>query len=392
MRRFTLLLAFSLVALLPTFGHASEFICQGHVSSLNMFIETPPTTTYDIKQGQTAQVELVARTVETHLEGCPQYGYETVEFRFVPGKSTGYWLNTRKISEEKEYLSCPTRKCLAKPIKVTRRFALEAALGEGTHVIEFFGTAKGDVRQSTGSQTITVTVPGLVDGSIDGITMKDGRPILRGWACEVKKEYSIDVSIYAEKANEPKVFMAQTNANQRSEDSLVRRCLTNFRYYRWELDLSSYQAKLGGSKIYVVPNTGSGNLANNGKFVIPDNRGPVIGSFDGFYTNPNGFSTAFGWACDINVPQSIDVLAYLDGPVGVGQGPYRFPTYVASEAGVSAYCKTSNVAHRFNVDLTPYQKDIAGRRLYFYGVSASGHEDVLLPGSGQHVVPPAPVQ
>jgi YD repeat-containing protein len=116
--------------------------------------------------------------------------------------------------------------------------------------------------------------------------------------------------------------------------------------------------------------------------------GPIQGNIDGVTTGSDGKPYLAGWACDKNVAQSVAVHMYR---VAAGVNTYvgAYTANQASEAGVSAACGTSGVAHRFSIALAglePYEN----QALNVYGISTIGGVNNALGNSGGYKIPAAP--
>lgn len=95
-----------------------------------------------------------------------------------------------------------------------------------------------------------------------------------------------------------------------------------------------------------------------------------------------------GWACSTNLPQSVDVHFYVDGPGGSGNFIGARTANLASEAGVAQACGTSGANYRF---LFPIDENFilqnGGKLIFIHGMSPVGASNDTIGGSGSLRVP-----
>ncbi len=126
--------------------------------------------------------------------------------------------------------------------------------------------------------------------------------------------------------------------------------------------------------------TGIGNGGGN----LGGGSTEVMGHIDSV-SRQNNFATAKGWACVQGLAQSITIHIYVGGPYGQGQFIGSARANISSEAGVSNVCKTSRVAHRFEVKGQD-NGSFKGKALYIYGINpVNGKPNKLIGGSGKMI-------
>jgi hypothetical protein len=275
---------------------------------------------------------------------------------------------------------------------------------------------------SDGTHSIDYSPPhpetAKIIGSINNIVAKeDGTAIVKGWACHVGVNESIQVNVYVGGiAGGPPTGsrIGAVMASEPSEEALNVICGSlgmpappdaprgqKGLMHRFTIRLTSDQVRAhAGKPIFVqgmsmypwffVPNTAW--LANGGNYTVPSasaNAG-VIGSIDRVIANEDGTAIVQGWACDRGINRSIQVRVHVGGNAG-DPGAERLSSARAegsNQGAENAACGTSVSMHRFAVRLTSDQvKAHAGKPIYVQGLSVSGRPNASLSKGGKYKVP-----
>lgn len=117
----------------------------------------------------------------------------------------------------------------------------------------------------------------------------------------------------------------------------------------------------------------------------------IVGTIDGVFAAPGGGYEVSGWACSSGYDGSIAVHMYLGGAAGSSPHGFAYMADVASEPQVAAACGTNGTAHRFKIPIDTQMRSLhGGKTIFIHGISPAGHDNSLISGSGQAVVPPMP--
>ena len=101
-----------------------------------------------------------------------------------------------------------------------------------------------------------------VRGNIDEVAWRNGRPVLRGWACDVGDPDSIYVHLYVNGPAGSGQFVSSKLASVASEPGVAAACQSHGTNLRFELDLSALRTSSPNALLYVHGISGSGG-ANN---------------------------------------------------------------------------------------------------------------------------------
>lgn len=113
--------------------------------------------------------------------------------------------------------------------------------------------------------------------------------------------------------------------------------------------------------------------------VVPELRG----RFDGV-----NLGTAFGWACISWTVEPTSVKLYAGGDMASGTYLGEVTANVSAEQAVADACNTPTAnSHRWQVDLSSYRRDLAGKELYAYAKDVDGNYKLLQRTTGSYVVP-----
>lgn len=101
-----------------------------------------------------------------------------------------------------------------------------------------------------------------VIGVIDSV--RDGK--ISGWACQKHISASIDIHVYAREyaGKSGQIFVTSAKANHPSEHAVANACGTNFKTYRYEIQLSPYmRKKFRNMTVFLYGIKLSGNIPNS---------------------------------------------------------------------------------------------------------------------------------
>lgn len=110
----------------------------------------------------------------------------------------------------------------------------------------------------------------------------------------------------------------------------------------------------------------------------------LLGSITGVRIDGSNKPQLVGWVCQPGVSQALNYQVFLDAPTAqTGGQPLVSGTAALTtepdNAAIQSQCGTPGVGHHFNVDLSAYTAQFAGRALYVQGTAYSGGGTVVLP-------------
>lgn len=233
-------------------------------------------------------------------------------------------------------------------------------------------------------------VKNAVIGYVDRVITKGSEVFVEGWACDYNKNQSIDVHVYAGgAAGQGGSMVAFAKAELNSEEAVNFACANpNMIGHRFSAKVgANHLIASAGQPVFVhgISSSGGSHLPINrsGALTLPGaklNAGDVRGHFDGLSST----GLLSGWACQQNVPTSIEVEVFAGDPTLGGTLVTRNLANSNSEAAVGSACGTQGVAHRFNIQLTEAQRVAhQGKSLFVRALPiALGKERKVLTSTG----------
>lgn len=207
-----------------------------------------------------------------------------------------------------------------------------------------------------------------IKGVFEGIQIKNGQPVVGGWACVYGFARSIDVAIYSTIGN---VRIAKIAANNGSETAVSTACGTSGVYHRFSYALNEGEAWLyAKQKLYVkalVPFEFTGTpvvlpVFSGATTTLPSssNRPPF-----GYLEAMSADGTLYGWALDPDHKSvAINVHVYVDGKFVGGVGTSLLRPDVNSAYGTSGN-------HGFALRLPSHVRDGVRHSVVAYGIDSS---------------------
>lgn len=240
-----------------------------------------------------------------------------------------------------------------------------------------------------------------VKGMIDTVTLVNGVAEIKGWACDFSINKSIDVHLYAGGAAGNKgVMIGKATANIFSETGVNFICGDATKTdHRFTIKVSGANLRAyAGQKLYVHGISASGRenstITNSGAFDLPSDGskpyGDIIGNFESLTSN----GLLKGWSCESNNPSSVKVEVYAGDPSSGGKLITSATAAEASESGVLNACGTKNAKHRFSIQLTDAQINLAqDKQIFVLGVpQTSGRSKLKINNSGNLTMPRAYIE
>lgn len=230
-----------------------------------------------------------------------------------------------------------------------------------------------------------------VVGYIDGVT-HDGQWnwFVHGWACTTGSAASIQVDAYASGG----VHIGSTKANRATGTEVANVCQASGAAYGFRVPITLAQRQqLGGRTVSVQGVSPQGATYNRALPSAADHLIPtatIIGGVSGVVQDETWNSYIEGWACSVGVAAPIAVHVYAGGAAGSGTHVASGTANLPGDATVAHSCQVATTAHRFRVLLDFGTRQAhANKTLHVHGISPVGQSNLVVTGSGSHIVPPA---
>ena len=151
------------------------------------------------------------------------------------------------------------------------------------------------------------------------------------------------------------------------------------------VDLNYSAPHVAGLYRYKLRVTDSnGIVTDSAPVVINVTDSSLLGLISGIRVDASGHPILVGWTCQGGMTQALAYTVYLDAPtpetggVSLTTGSANLLTEPDS-AAVQGACATPGTGHHFNVDLSAYTAQYAGRSLFVTATAATGGAKVSLP-------------
>ncbi|WP_373989876.1 Ig-like domain-containing protein [Duganella sp. BuS-21] len=160
--------------------------------------------------------------------------------------------------------------------------------------------------------------------------------------------------------------------------------------YTWSPSVS-LAAGLYQFKLRVI-DSASGTIDTD-PIVVNVTNSTLLGTLSGVRLDKDKKPQLIGWVCQPSTAQFLNFDLFLDAPT-VATGGRLLTSGLANvstetdDAAVKSSCSTASTSHHFNIDLSPYTAEYAGRALYVSAKAYSGTATVVLPCASNNCTVP----